>query len=225
VRPLASLVAPGAGQFLAHQDRGAVYVAAELYMLLRFVRLQRDGKRQAEAFRRLAFDVARRAFTTLRRDTVFEYYEQMQRFTESGVFDGDAGPGFVPESDATTYNGSVWLLARRTFWADPNVPPDPTSLEYQQALEFYRQHAVGPAFRWSWTDATLEHEVFRETIRKSDAALRRASSQLGLLLANHLVSAVDAIISRRLAAVAQRRAEMRTTLGPGSATVRFLVAF
>lgn len=225
VRPVASLVLPGTGQLLGGHDRGAVYVAAELYVLLRFMQLQRDGNRQADAFRQLAFDVARSGFTPVRRDTVFEYYEQMQRFTESGEFDLDPGPGLVPESDVSTYNGAMWRLARRTFWADPDVPPDPTSLEYQQALEFYRLHAVGPAFRWSWGDAPLEQQVFRETIHKSDVALRRARSQLGMLLANHLVSAVDALISRRLAALARRRADWRTTFLPGGARVRLEVAF
>src|SRR5918996_4259243 len=206
VRPVASLVAPGTGQLLAGQDRGAAYIAAEVWVIFRFVHFERDGRRGADEFRRLAFEVARSGFTGVRRDTVFEYYEQMQRFRDSGEFDRDPGPAFAPEPDASTYNGSVWLLARRTFWPDPTVPPDPTSLEYQRALEFYRARAVSPGFRWSWRNAVLEHQVFRETIRRSDRALRRAQVQLGLLLANHLLSTVDAVISSRLA--------VRTGLGP-----------
>ena len=175
-RPAASLLVPGAGQLLAREDRGAAYVAAELYVLSRFLQLNREGKRASERFRALAFDVARRSFTAVRRDTVFEYYETMERFTESGTLDQDPGSNFAPESDPATYNGSVWLLARRTFWPDPDVPPDPTSLEYQRALQFYRERAVGPEYFWSWRNASLEQQAFREAIRHSDNAFRRAQS-------------------------------------------------
>src|SRR6185437_2348559 len=124
----------------------------------------------------LAFEVARRQFAPLRRDTIFEYYEQMERFTESGSYDADPGPAFEPETDARTYNGSVWLLARRTYWSDLNNPPDPTSPEYWNAVHFYQTRAVGPNFLWSWRDHSLEHEVFRDYIKRSDTAYRRAQN-------------------------------------------------
>lgn len=230
VRPLASLFLPGTGQLLGKQDRGAVYIAAEIYMVSRFLQLDREAGRDARRFQDLAYDVARRQFNPpppgAHRDTVFEYYEQMERFVESGRYDADPGGAFVPESDARTYNGSVWLLARRTFWADPSVAPDPTSPEYWRALQFYQERAVGPNFLWSWRDHPLEHEVYRETIRRSDDGFRRAQNQLGLLLANHIVSAVDALISSRLAAAAGRPAEVHTQLGPnGAARLQFSLAF
>ncbi len=214
------------GQLLGHADRGAIYIASELYGLSRFLQLTHDGRREGDRFRELAFEVAQRGFTggAARRDTVFEYYETLERFTSSGQFDRDAGPAFVPESDPTTYNGSVWLLARRTFWADPNAPPDPSSPEYQRALQFYQAHAVGPAFLWSWRDASLEQEVFRETIRRSDNAFRSAQNQLGILLANHVLSMVDALVSSRFTAAAHRPAAVRTTVGRLS-VVELRVAF
>jgi hypothetical protein len=225
VRPLASLLLPGTGQLLGRQDRGAVYLAAEIYLLSGFLRTSQEARRDAERYQALAYEVARRAFTATRRDTVFEYYEQMERFAESGRYDTDPGPAFVPENDAATYNGAVWLLARRTFWEDPDTPPDPTSSQYWRALQFYQTRAAGPDFLWSWRDHTLEHAVFRETIRHSDDGYRRAQAQIGLLLANHVVSAVDALVSSRLAAATGRPAEMRTTLIPGRADIRFSVAF
>lgn len=215
VRPIASLIVPGSGQLLAGQDRGAVYLAAEVYLVSRYLQLDHEATRQAQRFQNLAFDVARRAYMPTRRDTVFEYYEQMERFVESGSYDTDPGAAFEPESDASTYNGSVWLLARRTFWEDPSVKPDPTSPQYWKALQFYQARAVGPNFLWSWRDHSLEHEVFRDFIRRSDNAFRRAQNQVGLLLANHVVSAVDALISARLSAAAGRAAELRTTVGIG----------
>ena len=226
IRPLASLAAPGAGQLLAHEDRGAIYVVAELYLLTRYFQLRHDGRVQGDRFRELAFAVARRPFAPAQRDTIFEYYETMERFVASGQFDRDPGPGLSPETDPSTYNGSVWLLARRTFWTDPDAPPPPNSLEYQQAQEFYIERAVGPGFQWSWHDVPLARSEFGATIRRSDDAFRRAQNQLGLLLANHLVSAVDALISSRLSAVARRPARLETTiLGPRRGRVALRVEF
>ena len=225
VRPLASLLVPGTGQLLAHQDRGAVYLAAEVYLVSRFLQLDHEAMLEARRFQSLAFDVARRSYLPVRRDTIFEYYEQMERFAESGSYDGDPGPAFVPEADPQTYNGAVWRLARRTFWENPDVPPDPTSPEYWRALQFYQARAVGPNFQWSWRDHSLEREVFRDYIKRSDTAFRRAQNQVGLLLANHVLSAVDALISARMSAAAGRAAQMQTSVGLGTTQVRFSISF
>ncbi len=225
VRPLASLIIPGMGQLMAHQDRGAVYIAAEVYLLSRYLQLDHQARVGAHRYQDLAFDVARHAFSPMLRDTMFEYFEQMERFTESGSYDTGPGPAFVPESDPATYNGSVWLLARRTFWADSNVPPDPTSPQYLRALQFYQARAIGPNFQWSWRNHSLEHEVFRDYIGRSDNAFRRAQNQVGLLLANHVLSAVDALISARMSAAAGRGASMRTSVIPGHAEIRFSLEF
>lgn len=213
LRPVASLVVPGAGQLLARQDRAAGYLAVELYVLSRTIDLTREAHREGDQFRELAFRVAQRGFATTRRDTVFEYYETMERFDASGAFDLDPGPALAPETDPSTYNGSVWLLARRTFWANPDSAPPPTSPAYQRALAFYVAHAVGPAYEWSWRDAELERGAFRALIRSSDDAYRAAQNQLGLLVANHLLSALDALISSGLSGVAARPAELRTWVG------------
>ena len=225
VRPVASVLVPGSGQLVAQQHRAAVYLAAELYALTRFLQLTITSHRNAAQFRDLAFQVARSGFAPTQRDTAFEYFETMQRFTDSGQFDRDAGPVFAPEADTATYNGSVWLLARRTFWSDLNTPPDPTSPAYARAVQFYEAHAVGPGYLWSWRDAQPQLGVFRETIRKSDNAFRSAQHQLGILLANHLVSAVDALISSRLARAAHRPTALRTTLAHGAVAVRVSVGF
>ena len=214
VRPVASLLLPGTGQLMAGQPRAAIYFAAELYLVARLIQLNTDANREAERFRNLAYDVARAPFDPGPRDTVFEYYETMERFIESGLYDLDPGAAFVPEADPTTYNGSMWLLARRTFWTNPDVPPDQTSPEYQRALQFYQSRAVGPGYQWSWRSAGLEHDEFRQSIRRSDAAFRSAQDRVGLLLANHVLSAVDAIISTRLSAATRRDAFVHTMVGP-----------
>ncbi len=227
VRPAASLVVPGSGQLLAGQDRGALYLASELFFLSQFVRLNQVAHQQADRLRDLAFDVARRSYapSPAVRDTAFEYFEQMGEFSSSGAFNRGTGPSFVPEGDPATYNGAMWLLARRTFWDDPNVPPPPGSPQYLRALQFYFTRAVGPNFLWSWRDAALEQQEYRRAIRRSDDAFRQAQNQVGLLLANHLVSAIDALISNRLSAAAGRPAQLSTTLGPRHALLHVRFAF
>jgi hypothetical protein len=44
----------------------------------------------------------------------------------------------------------------------------------------------------------FEQDAFRSTISRSNAASRRKSAALGFLLANHVLSALDAFVSRRL---------------------------
>ena len=196
--PVASAIVPGSGQLLRGQGRGAVYLALEGLLLVRFFSFQSDGHRESDRYRDLAFSVARAPFGPSVRDTVFEYFEQMGKYVESGPFDMDPGPGLVPPTDARTYNGAIWELARSTFFTDPNVEPDVDSEEYQRALEFYRSRAIGPGFLWSWRNAGLEQDLYRQSIRLSDDGFRRATQQLGLLLANHLISAVDAFVTGRL---------------------------
>jgi hypothetical protein len=225
VRPVASFILPGAGQFMAHQNRAAAYIAAEVYTLLRYVQLSHQGHTAAAHYRDIAFQVARRNFAPTARDTVFEYYETMERYLESGQF-SRAGPGsLVPEIDTSTYNGTVWLLARRTFWRDAGAAPDPTSAEYARAVQFYEAHAVGPGYLWSWRDAEPELVVYRTTIEKSDNAFRSAQDKLGLMLANHVASAVDALISSRLASATHRPAAVRTSFGPGALALEVSLGF
>ncbi len=198
ISPLASLAVPGTGQLLLGNDRGAVYLVVEAFLFGRFLAFQGEGARESDAYKNLAFRVARAPFGPTIRDTVFEYFEQMQKFIESGPFDLDSGPALVPPIDDRTYNGSIWKLARETFFTNPDSIPNPTTLEYQLAIDFYRERAIGENFRWSWRNAGLEQDLYRRSIQQSDEAFRRASQQLGLMLANHLLSTIDAFVSVRL---------------------------
>lgn len=198
LQPVASLLVPGTGQLLARRDRGLAYLAAELWIVARAVALDREGRRARARYREMAYEVARRRFGVQRRDGPFEYYEHMGQYVESGRYDSDPGPSFAPESDTTTFNGSIWRLAQRTFFADPDSAPDPASAPYLAALSFYQARAVPPEFQWSWRDARLEQDVYRATIRESDEAFRSSTNYLGAVIMNHLVSAIDALVTRRL---------------------------
>ncbi len=220
--PVASLLVPGTGQFLTGTSRGAVYLVAEVFLVATYVSAQSAGRSHRDTFHGLAFDVARAPFDPTIPDTAFQYYEQMEEFVASGPFDADSRPGLQPATDESTFNGSIWALARRNSFADPDVVPDPTSPEYQRALEFYRRRAVGPNFLWSWQGAAFEHDLFTQAVSRSNDAFRRGSTALGFLLANHLVSALDAFISGRLS-TASRATTLQTRvlnrdrygLGPG----------
>ncbi|WP_373061956.1 hypothetical protein [Gemmatimonas sp.] len=196
--PVISGVVPGSGQFFLGQQRGVGYLAAEGYLLLQQVRSRRDANRDRDAYRALAFDVARKPFGGERPSGGWDYYESMEKFLESGAFDRIAGGAIDPETDETTYNGARWLLARETYWVNPDVPPAVGSPEYQRALAFYQSRAVPAAYRWSWRDAQLEKDVYGQTIASANRSVQRAVNYVGLIGANHLVSLIDAYVSVRV---------------------------
>lgn len=196
--PVLSAAVPGAGQGLLGQERGVGYLVAEAYLALQAVNAARGARREREAYREIARTVARAPFGGPRPDGPWYYYEKMQTALESGVFNKTPGNGFTPESDPATFNGSIWLLARETYWRDPDVAPPPTSPEYQRALAFYRRRAATDEYLWSWRDAQLAQDLFRQTIARSNQASRQAKQWVGLLLANHALSAVDAYVNVRL---------------------------
>jgi hypothetical protein len=201
VRPVSSFLVPGAGQLLGAQARGLVYLAAELWVASRALESGRRGRQSAARFRDLAFDVARRQFSAARVDGGWDYYESMEKFVESGAYNAAGSAGaFAPEPDTGTFNGSVWRLARHTFFVNPDSIPDPLSVPYRAALAFYQTHAVGDALRWSWRGARLEQDIYRREIAVSDDAFRARTNYLGALVLNHVASTIDALISLRLGA-------------------------
>lgn len=201
--PALSAVLPGAGQGLLRQQRSVLYVAVEGYLVLRALSAQRDANALADEYREIARSVARAPFGGARPEGPWSYYERLQSVLESGAYNATPSAGFTPESDPSTFNGSIWLLARETFWRDPDSPPDPASAEYQSALAFYQRRAAGEEFRWSWRDAQLEQDLYRQTISRRNEASRRSRQLVGLLLANHALSMVDAYVAVRLRLFAQ----------------------
>ncbi len=196
--PVISGVVPGAGQFIMGQQRGVGYLVAEGYLLLQQVRARRDANRDRDAYRALASDVARQPFGGERPRGSWDYYESMEKYLESGAFDRIPGGGIDPETDETTYNGARWLLARETYWVNPDNAPAVGSSEYQRALAFYQSRAVSAAYQWSWRDAQLEKDVYGQTIASANRSVQRAVNYVGLIGANHLVSLIDAYVSVRV---------------------------
>lgn len=196
--PFASAALPGSGQAVLRQARAVPYLAIEAFAWSQYLSERREGRARRNDYVELARVVARAFFSETLPAGDFEYYERMEQFVESGVFDLAPGGTLQPELDVSTFNGATWLLARQTFWEDPDIPPPVASSAYQDALDFYSRRAVRPEFRWSWRNAQLEQDLFRRTIERSNDAFRSSSALLGLILANHALSAVDAFVTLRL---------------------------
>jgi hypothetical protein len=197
---LLSALIPGVGQRTLGQDRWIAYMAGEVWAWTQYLGRRRDGRRLQERYRDLAWLVARRVSSGPRIDGNFEYYESMTQYQASGAFDVEPGrPGVQPERDPETFNGSIWLLAREIYSLDePGLPPDEGSEQYESALRYYTGRAIAPSFAWNWSSNILQQAEFADLIRESDENLRRGTTMIGIILANHLLSAVDALVTGRL---------------------------
>lgn len=196
--PAASLLLPGSGQFVLRQQRTVAYLAAETFVLIQYLGARRDGGKQRDRYRALARDVARAPFGGARPVGSWDYYESMEKYDESGVFDRVPGGELDPETDETTFNGARWLLARETYWRDPDQAPARGSAEYQRALAAYMERAVRDEFRWSWRDAQLERDLYQQAVAGANRSYQRATTLVGIVAVNHLLSMVDAYVNVRL---------------------------
>ncbi len=195
---LASAAVPGAGQLLLRQRRGAVYMLFEAAGLAYYISQSRDARRERDRYKEISRNVARAAFTPNGPGGDWDYYERMEKFAASGVFDSAPTGGVDPEPDDHTYNGALWLLARQTFWRDPESPPATGSSEYSAALAFYSDRAVRPEMAWSWAGEPEAYREFRSAIAGSNSAFRSATTSASVIIANHFLSAIDAYISVHL---------------------------
>ncbi|MGH7555122.1 MAG: hypothetical protein ACREMQ_19140 [Longimicrobiales bacterium] len=196
---LSSAILPGAGQYLLKEERWVPYVVLEAWALVTYLDRRQDGRALAQRYRDLAWSVARRhSIIGARRDTTFEYYEALAHHDASGLFDLDPRQtGVQPEQDSSTFNGGVWHLARSLYMPGGlNLPPG--TPEYERALAHYMQNAIPPEFLWAWGPSLLEQQAYIGLIEESDDAFRTATQVLGVVVANHIVSAVDALVTARL---------------------------
>ncbi|MES2524114.1 MAG: hypothetical protein V4617_15520 [Gemmatimonadota bacterium] len=196
--PLASLIVPGAGQAVLGQQRSVAYALAEGYLLVQALEAQRDVNRSIRSYQSIAANAARRSFGGALPIGPWMYYEDLERFDASGQYDAVPGGTLDPETDLATFNGQSWLLARRTYWNDPDVAPAPSSPEYQRALAFYASRAWSDQFRWSWRDANLQKGEYRGAVSAANRSNQRKTNILTIVGANHLASLVDAYINVRI---------------------------
>ena len=196
--PLASLVVPGIGQARLKQGRAIAYLAAETFILLQYRKDVNEGRRNERDYRDIARTIARRGFTSSPPDTVWQYYEKLSEYVESGAFSMVPNGATVPEIDPQTYNGFQWKLARQQY----GIPEGSSAVgtaNYERALALYESRAMRQAYRWSWRNAQLEKDLYVRAISRTNDAYRRATFDLSALIANHLLSSIDAFAVVRLA--------------------------
>ncbi|HET9440424.1 MAG TPA: hypothetical protein VFO52_09645 [Longimicrobiales bacterium] len=211
---IASAVLPGAGQYYVKAERWPPYLAVEGWAWMKYLQRRAHGRDMERRYRDLAWSVARRIGTETRRDSVFTYYEAIGQYRESGLYDADPVTSVLdPEPDTSTFNGVTWKRARALFFRGSSVP-QPGTPEYERALAYYRANAIPAGYVWSWRNSELEHEEFKEAISRSDEAFRSATRMLGVILANHLVSAVDALVLARVQALSEHRIRLGSALEP-----------
>lgn len=217
---LFSAALPGGGQWLLGQERWTPYAAVEIWAWSQFFQRRHEGRNLQRRYRDLAWLVARRVSAGTRTEAGWEYYEALSRFQSSGAWDSDPQrPGIQPEMNAETYNGSMWALARALFLpGDSHGPEDESSPSYQNALRYYTSRAYRPELAWNWGGNQLHREEYVALIRDSDENLRRSTTMIGVILANHLLSAVDALVTGRLGLMGQDERLVEVVLLPPSFT-------
>lgn len=208
---LYSALVPGFGQRKLGQGRWIAYLAVEGASWIAFGHARWSAADLRGQYRDLAWDVARR-FDGSRVDGDFSYYEAMEKFEASGAFDTDpAAPGVQPQMDRSTFNGLAWSLATEIYFpsgANP-LPGDP---EYEAALAHYEARAYDERFEWSWAGQSAARTDYENLIDSSDGYSRRASRFLGVVIANHLLSGVDAFVTARIQRSGWNQTEARIRL-------------
>ena len=192
----ASLLLPGTGQLLLGKGRWVLFAGLELLGWLVHLDQRRDGHRLRTEYVDMAWMVARSGAPRPGSEGDFEYYERLGSWTRSGNWDADpARVGVQPEDDGDTFNGATWALAQDIFLPPGEGEGHPS---FANALEFYQDRAYPPELLWDWTGKEASLNQYRDLIKRSDEALRTATVVLGAVVANHLLSAVDAFVSSHL---------------------------
>ncbi len=196
VPPALSVIFPGAGQHVLGQARKWVYGALEIGAWAFYVERRRAGGHYRDRYRDFAWMQARLQ-TAPRLDGDFEYYETLSHWTRSGAYDRDPSvAGVQPELDSATFNGSIWSLAAAIYLSGDTGAPE-TDPAYPSALAYYASRAYGPEMLWDWSGAPGAQQEFSGLVDASDQRFRHATTLLGVVIANHLLSGVDAYVSSR----------------------------
>lgn len=214
---LLSLALPGSGQLREGKERGWAYLALEAVAWGAWAQRRHRGGELRARYRDLAWETGR-IRSGARVDGDFPYYERLAAWPRSGEYDAAPEPGLQPETDPGSYNGHVWSLAAGLFLG--SRPPEPGSDDYARALDYYRDRAYGEAFLWDWSADPDARTRVAELIQDSDDRFREATMVLGAVLANHLVSAVDAYLSTSTL----DRTSLRFAPGPDGPTGRWRIS-
>ena len=205
---LYSALLPGLGQRKLGKGRWLAYLAVEGAVWIGYGNARWSATDERDQYQDLAWDVAR-TFNGVRIDGDFPYYETMEKFLTSGAFDTDpVALGIQPQMDPSTFNGRTWSLATEIHFP-PGSNPLPGDPAYEAALADYRVRAYDERFEWTWAGQSVAWTDYMDLIESSDGSFRRASQFLGVIIANHLLSAVDAFVTARVQGSGGNQTEVR----------------
>ena len=208
-----SALVPGLGQRKLGKGRWIAYLAVEGAAWIAFGNKRWSATQERGQYRDLAWETAR-SFNGPRVDGSFPFYETMEKVLASGAFDADpSAPGIQPEMDPSTFNGQAWVLATEVHFP-PGVNPLPGDPEYEAALVDYQERAYDERFEWSWAGQPAALMDYQELIGSSDRSFRRASQFLGIIIANHLLSGIDAFVTARIQGSGRSQTEVQIRLLP-----------
>lgn len=175
---------------------------------------RRDGRRLRGEYRDFAWEVARGS-PIPRVEGPFEYYERLTQWPRSGAFDADpSAPGIQPERAPDAFNGRQWRLAADIFLRG-DLDASPIAPGYDSALEYYSDRAYPAELAWDWAGDSRSQQRFADVITASDDAFRRSSVAFGAVVANHLLSAIEVYVHRRL-----QRDAVDLSVTPGVGPIR-----
>ena len=210
---LYSALIPGLGQRRQGKGRWLIYLAVEGASWITLGHARWSATDLRGQYRNLAWEVGRQ-FNGTRVDGDFPYYEAMEKFERSGAFDTDPGtPGVQPQMDMATYNGRAWSLATEIHFP-PGANLLPGDPEYEAALADYEARAYDERFEWSWVGHSAAWTDYVDLIDSSDGYFRRASQFLGVVIANHLLSGIDAFVTARIQSSGRNQTEAQIRVVP-----------
>ncbi|MFH1068993.1 MAG: hypothetical protein V1794_05160 [Candidatus Glassbacteria bacterium] len=209
---LLGALVPGLPQLLEGKPRAWAYFAAEGASIAGFVSRNISGNNFRARYKLLARSARNnyvypgfRNNTTETVDILLpgygEYYEDLLKWPSSGDYDDDPSQAELqPEADPRTYNGHQWEIAKINNYTQTNggLPVPAGEAEVQAALQAYNRQVYPVAYGWDWTGLDREKVDYRRLFDKSESAFRRRSTFATILVANHLVSVLDVLVSEKL---------------------------
>jgi hypothetical protein len=212
MRVLLGLLVPGLPQFFDGKIRSYGYFAVEGAGVAGLVLLTAKGSSHEKRYLNLA-RAARGNFlypgfrnnpeeeTNPMLPGFGEYYEDLLKWPSSGDFDNDPSrAGVQPETDPRTYNGHQWEIAQMNNYSASSggIPVPASPAEEQAALETYKRQVYPSQYNWDWTGLDEENDEYHRLFDKSEDAYRGRIKFTAILLANHLVSALDVLVAERI---------------------------
>lgn len=130
-----------------------------------------------------------------------EYYEDLTKWTSSGDYDNDPSrEGIQPETDTRTYNGHQWQIAKINNYSGTNggIPVAQSAEEEARALAAYSEAVYPLQYNWDWTGLESSEILYHNVFNSAEDSYRGRNKFTAVLLANHIISAIDMLIMEKI---------------------------